>query len=145
MFTHHIPANVVWPALYLLGRLISFWVIVSGLFVEFFFVWWLTRLDWKRAIGLDVAMNLVSALLGLILIPVAGLVVAIPFPATFGLVSWIATFCVTVLLNTTIESLVLLQGFKQNIGKREFRLLCLANALSVGIAFGSFCLYPLKD
>ena len=145
MFTQYILANIVWPALYLLGRLISFWVITSGLFIEFFFVWWLTRLDWKRVIWADVAMNLVSALLGLILIPVVGLIAVLPFSAIFGLASWVATFCVAVLINASVESVVLLKGFKQSIGKREFWLLCLANALSVGVAFGSFWLYPIKN
>ena len=145
MFNQHILANVVWPALYLLGRLLSFWVIALGLLIEFLFVRWLTRLDWKRAIWADVAMNLVSALLGIILIPVAGLILVLPFPATFGLASWVATFCVAVLINTSVESFVLLKGFKQSIRRKEFWLLCLANALSVGVAFGSFWLYPIRD
>jgi hypothetical protein len=92
MFTQHNLADIVWPALYLLGRLISVWVVLSGLFVEFFFVWRLTSLSWKQSIWADIAMNLVSALLGLILIPLLGLIAVLPFPATFGLASWIVTF-----------------------------------------------------
>jgi hypothetical protein len=145
MFIHYILANVIWPALYLLGRLISFWVILSGLFVEFFFVWRLTGLNLKQSIWADIAMNLASALLGLILIPFLGLIVVLPFQATFGLASWIATFFVAVFINASVESLVLLRGFKQKIGQKEFWLICLANALSVGIAFGSFWLYPIRD
>jgi len=145
MLSQHILANIVWPALYLLGRLISFWVIASGLFIEFFFVRRLTSLGWKRAIWADVAMNLASALLGVILIPVVGLIVVLPFPATFGILSWVATFCVAVLINASVESFVLLKGFKQSIGKKEFWLFCLANALSVGVAFASFWVYPIQD
>jgi uncharacterized membrane protein len=145
MLTHLTIANIVWPALYLLGRLISFLVIMSGLFIEFFFVWRLTTLNWKQSIWADVAVNAASALLGLILIPVTGFIVVIPFPVTFGISSWIATFCVAVLINASIESLVLQRGFKQDVGKKEFWLLCFANALSVGVAFGSFWIYPIQD
>jgi uncharacterized membrane protein len=89
-------------------------------------------------------MNLVSALLGLILIPFLGLIVVLPFPATFGVASWIVTFLVAVFINASIESLVLFRGFKQDLGKKELWLIWFANAMTVGIAFGSFWLYPIQ-
>lgn len=145
VFTHHALANVVWPALYLLGRMVSLWVIAFGLFVEFFFVWRMTGLGWRRAAWADAAMNLASGVVGLILIPAAGLVVVLPFPSTFGPASWVATFCVAVLTNAWVEGLVLRKGFGRSVGRRGVWLLCLANALSVGAAFGSFRLYPIPQ
>jgi hypothetical protein len=143
--TQTILANIVWPALYLIGRLLSIWVISLSLLVEFFFVWKLLRLGAKRAILADVTMNLASAVLGLILIGFLGLVVILPFRSTFGMDAWIATFIVAVLVNACVESLVVSKWFKSNFAKRDFWLLVIANTLTMGIAFGSLYFFPIKD
>ncbi|HVG21665.1 MAG TPA: hypothetical protein VNI02_21700 [Blastocatellia bacterium] len=143
-----IPADIVWPALFLEQRLLSLWIILAGLIIEYFFVWRVTELGAKRSILADVAMNAASTLLGLILIPAFGLVVAIfpgEFVGTFSPVTWGFTFLVAVFLNALIEFFVLRKGFNQSIGKKGFWWIWLANALSVGIAFGSFLLYPIKE
>lgn len=137
-------ADIVWPALYLVERMLSVWVILAGLVIEFFFVWQITELGVEKSIYADLLMNLASTVIGIILIPVFGLIVVLPFRATFGLAAWIATFCVTVLINTSVESLVLLRGFKQRIGKSEFCWLGLANALSAGAAFATFAVRPVQ-
>jgi hypothetical protein len=76
-----------------------------------------------------------------------GFIVAI-FPGgafgTFSPFTWVATFLAAVLVNALIEFLILWKGFKQNIGKKQFWWLCLANAFSVGVAFGSILLFPIK-
>jgi hypothetical protein len=140
-------ADIIWPALFLEERLVSLWVILAGLIIEYFFVWRITDLGWMRSIWADVAMNAASTLLGLLLIPLVGFIVVI-FPGgafgTFSPVNWVATFLAAVLVNALIDFLILWKGFKQNIGKRQFWWLCLANALSVGIAFGSILFFPIK-
>jgi hypothetical protein len=142
-----ILADIIWPALFLEDRLLSIWIIALGLIVEYFFVWRITSLGPLKSILADVVMNGASTLLGIILIPLFGFVVAI-FPGelfgTFSPITWGATFIVTVFLNTAIESFVLWKIFKQAFGKKQFWWLALANALSVGIAFGSFLLFPMK-
>ncbi len=141
-------ADVVWPALFLEERLLSVWIILGGLVIEYFFVWLITDLGALKAIWADLVMNAASTALGIVLIPVVGLLLAI-FPGdllgTFSPVGWGLTFILAVLLNTWIEAIVLWKGFKQHLGKRELWLLCLANTLSVGFAFITFLIVPIKD
>ena len=145
MLNHAIFANIVWPALYLIARLLSIWVIISGLLIEFFFLWKLLRLDAKRAFFADIMINLASALLGLILIGLLGLVVVLPFPATFGIGAWVATLIVAVIVNACIESLVVKKLFKESFAKKDFCLLVAANTLSVGIAYISLWFFPIES
>ena len=145
MLSQPILGNIVWPALYLIERLLSIWVISLSLLVEFVFLWKLLRLGAKRAILADLAMNLASAVLGFILIGFLGLIVVLPFRSTFGMGAWTATFIVGVLINACIESLVVSKGFKADFGKKDFRLLVLANTLTMAIAYGSFYFFPIKD
>jgi hypothetical protein len=143
-----ILADIIWPALFLEERLIAVWIILIGLVIEYFFVWRVTELGALRSVYADLAMNAASTLLGFILIPAFGLIVAI-FPGelvgTFSPITWAATFLVAVFSNTFIESFVLRKGFKQKIGRRQFWWICLANGLSVGAALGSFLIYPIKE
>ena|SRR5689334_6914078 len=140
-------ADIIWPALFLEDRLLSIWIISLGLLVEYFFVWRITNLGPFKSILADVVMNGASTLLGIILIPALGLVVAIvpgELVGTFSPVTLAATFIVSVFLNACIESFVLWKIFKQPFRKRLFWWITLANAFSVGIAFGSFLFIPMK-
>jgi hypothetical protein len=67
-----ILADLVWPALFLGGRLLSWWAIGMGLLVELFFVRWLTGFSWPKSLVADITMNGASSLLGWALIPLAG-------------------------------------------------------------------------
>ena len=143
-----ILADVIWPALFLEERLLSVWIIAAGLFIEYFFVWIITDLGAVKAIWADSAMNTASTLLGIILIPVLGLLVAL-FPGelvgTFSPITWGLTFVMAVFLSSGIEYLVLWKAFKQNLGKKQLWLLVLANALSAGLAFASFLVFPIRE
>jgi hypothetical protein len=144
----HLLADVIWPALFVESRLLSIWVIALGLVVEYFFVWRITNLGPIKSIMADVVMNAASTIPGIILIPAIGLVVALvpgEFVGTFSPITWAATFLACAFLNTAIEWLVLWKLFKQDLGKKQFWLLALANGLSVGIAFASFLIYPIKE
>ena len=144
-------ADMIWPAAFLESRLLSVWVISAGLLIEYFFVWRVTPLGAVRSILADVAMNAASTVLGIILIPLAGIVWEF-FPGiflykwfnlgTFNPGTWAATFCRAVLINAALELAVLRVGFQQPFGKGLFWWLCLANALSVGLAMASFLIYP---
>ena len=144
-------ADVVWPALFLEQRLFSWWAIGLGLVVELFFVRWLTGLSWRMSIVADLSMNTASALLGMFLIPLAGIAWEF-FPGsilyklfdigTFNPGTWAATFLFSVLINGILEWSVLRFIFRQKVGKRAFWWLCVANSLSVGLAFGSLFVKP---
>ena len=142
----HLVGNVVWPALFLEHRLLAWWIIGIGLVVELFFVRFLTSWTWLRSLGADAAMNAASALLGVFLVPLAGLGWEL-FPAplfeaharlgTFNPVTWCATFAIAVIINAILETCVLRFGFKQRNWKKLLLGLCVANSLTVGIAFYS--------
>lgn len=144
-------ADVIWPAAFLENRLLSVWLISAGLFIEYFFVWRVTSLGMWRSILADVTMNAASTLLGIVLIPLAGIAWEF-FPGillykwfnlgTFNPGTWAATFVLAVLINAVLEMTVLRVAFKQRFGKPLFLWLCLANALSVGLAMASFLIYP---
>lgn len=153
MLTHTIFADVIWPALFLQNRLLSTWIILAGLVIEYFVVWRVTSLGAWRSILADVGINIASTILGMVLIPLAGLAWAF-FPGIFlaqvfylgafhpG--TWAVTFCMAVLINAALEMSVLRIWFQQQFGKYLFGWLCLANALSVGLAMASFLIYPAR-
>jgi hypothetical protein len=144
-------ADVIWPAMFLEQRLFSWWAIGLGLVVEFFFVRWLTTLSLPMSIVADLSMNAASALLGILLIPLAGIAWEF-FPGmilykvfdvgTFNPGTWAATFLFAVFINAALESLVLRFAFRQKVDKRVFWWLCVANSLSVALAFGSLFVRP---
>lgn len=147
-------ADVVWPALYLEIRLFSWWAIGSGLIAEFFFVKWLFALPVKRAAYVTTVANAVSAVAGLLLIPIAGIAWEF-FPGllymkvlkwgTFNPITWAATFLIACLINTAIESAVYRRAFKFSVRRREFGWLFLANAVSVSVAFVSLFVAPIHS
>lgn len=149
--TPTIIANLVWPALYLSSRMFAVWPIAAGLFVEFFFVRQATTLRGWRCLTADITMNLASAALGLLLIPLSGfiweLLAAVTIQplfnvGTFNPVTWGATVLLAAGVNAIVEGFVLKNGFKQKLGNRGFWLLFAANLVSVSIAFASIVMHP---
>jgi hypothetical protein len=146
-------ADVVWPALYLETRLATWWAVSLGLVVEFIVIWKAFGLTAKKAIQVDLAANVASVLLGIILIPLAGIVWEI-FPGlifykifhvgTFNPVTWAATYVLAVLINAVLEWAVIVRGFKLPVGKRGFWIMAGANAASVAVAFGSLFVFPVE-
>jgi hypothetical protein len=145
-------ADVIWPALLLEKRMFTWWAILAGLVVEYCFVRRLTDLSFLRVIMADLAMNAVSSLLGIFLIPIAGVIWEL-FPGsilykifqigTFNPGTWIATILMAATINACLERWVLRKFFKQPFpGRRGFWLLFLANLISVAMAFGSLLYSP---
>jgi hypothetical protein len=142
-----IIANAIWPALFLEKHLVAQWPILIGLAIEYLFVRKLTTLSPLQTLWADIAMNGASALVGIFLIPLAGLVWEV-FPGlilyfffhlgTFNPGTWIATFVMAVAINAFVEWFVLQRFFKQKqLGMQAFWILCIANALTVAVAFVS--------
>jgi hypothetical protein len=147
-------ADVVWPALIIEQRLLSAIPIIVGLIAE----WVALRfggfgLSWKKAALVDIVMNAVSTIAGIPIIPLLGIIWEV-FPGailykffnlgTFNPSTWIATFVIATATTTGIEAAVVRWGFKVAMDKWRLSVLCLANSLSVGIAFASLWLYPMR-
>ncbi len=95
-------ANMVWPALFLELMLLAPPVVIASLIIEYFFV---RRAVPSATVGQavigDILMNLFSTLLGIILIPLAGVIWEF-FPGltfnywlhlgTFNTITWAGTF-----------------------------------------------------
>ena len=146
--------DVVWPALVLEQRILSAVPISAGLIVEWFALWvGGFGLSWRKAAVVDIVMNAVSTVVGIVLTPAIGLVWEF-FPGTllfklfnigtFNPGTWVATFLIAVLVTTAIEAVVVRWGFKVLLGRRRILILCAANSVSVSIAFASLWMHPPK-
>ena len=147
-------ADVVWPALYLVVRMVSWWAILLGLIIEYLFVRKLTGFSIRKSVIVDLSMNTASTLLGMILIPVTG--IAWEFSpgmiiyrmfniGTFDPGTWIATLFFAAFINAFIENFIVWKFFKCQLGWRGFWWLSLANGLSVAVAFFSLLIFPLSQ
>jgi hypothetical protein len=148
-------ANVVWPALYLETRLFSWWAICVGLLVEYLFVRKLFEVTPLKAVIATIAANAASAILGILLIPLAGIAWEV-FPGlliyhvlkigTFNPITWCATFLIACAVNVVLEGLVYKKAFKFNFlfKSRKFLWFMLANTASVGVATASLIINPVQ-
>jgi hypothetical protein len=146
-------ANIVWPALYLEERLFSWWAISVGLVIEYLFVRRLFGLTPGCAAVADLSANAVSAVVGVVLIPVGGIAWEL-FPApiynwalgwgTFNSITWVGTFFLACVINALLESFVYKKAFKLDlkIKSKKFWWIVLGNAFSVGVALGSLWIVP---
>ncbi|BFM13295.1 hypothetical protein R50072_34480 [Simiduia litorea] len=147
--------NVVWPALYLETRLFSWWAISVGLIVEYLFVRKVLSAAPFKAVIATSSANVVSASLGILLVPLAGLAWEL-FPAsiynyllgygTFNPITWAGTFLVACAVNVAFEGLVYKKVFKLpfQYRTRVFWWFMLANSVSVGVAIASIWVVPIQ-
>lgn len=146
-------ADMVWPALLLEFRLLSLPVIALGLLVEAAVLRSGFGMRWSRAVFAACVVNAASTALGVVLVPLAGLVWEIfagfvvysllPL-GTFNPFGWIATFLVAVAVTTGLEVVCLKQAFGVPPTRRTWKLWALANAASVGLAFAGLLLEPFS-
>ena len=142
-----LPANadIVWPSLYIAKGMLSIKVILPGLIVEFFFVKYFTKTDWKKALTVTVLMNLITTILGIIFIPLSGLGSEFVFDFVFhaydkfGIGSfhwshWLTSYLLIIFINTFIEGLFIKLMLKLKL-KKIFWWLLIANSISVLICF----------
>ena len=143
-------ADIVWPALVLEKRMLSLVPIVVGLIVEWLALWLCGfGLTWTKAAVVDVVMNTVSSLAGILLIPALGmgweygpgqLLRRIASLGSLSDIDWLATFAIALLVTTGVEALVVRWGFRIPLGRRRLAVLLGANFASVGFAFVSVIL-----
>jgi hypothetical protein len=146
-------ADVVWPALFLERKLLSIPVIVSGLLVEALVLRFCFRMNWKRAFTGSIAVNAISTVVGVVLIPLAGvgwdilpgLILYKRFNVgTFNPITWSATFFLALAITTTIEVACLRHLFKIPASGRTWLWWTLANVVTVGFAFASLAIQPIN-
>ncbi len=132
-------ANIVWPSLYIVTGIMSWYIILAGLIIEVLFIRFIVKPTWVKSIVMAVGMNIASAVLGLFFIPFTGFVATLlygflPFAGgTFDLVLWGISYILAVFCNVGIEGLFLKLVFKIPF-KKNFVWLLIANALSVILA-----------
>jgi len=129
-----VSANIVWPSLYILEGMLSWYVILLGFVVEIIFVKYFLKETYLKSVLIAFIMNLISTVLGLILIPLSGLVgeiLLIPFgTGTFHFTHWLLSYILAILINVVIEGLTVKFIFKNKF-KKLFWWLFMANAVSI--------------
>jgi len=143
-------ADMVWPALYLVDRMVAVPVIIVGLLLEAALFRRVFRLSWRRAGGVACAANAISALVGVAVLPTWGWYWESSVATrnhsfgwgTFNPLTWAETCLMAWLLTSLVEYLPL-RGY---IGRHQNLLptVLLANALSVGIAYLSLSFLPSR-
>ncbi len=144
-------ANVVWPALYLAHRLTAWWCIGASLVVEFLILRWALRLPTARTALVTLGMNAASASVGWLTLPWWGWnwegVVESRNAAfgygTFNEITWAETCVLALCLGTLVEWVCLqmgLWGLRRPRWQSSVGWLLAANALTVGLAYGSLWL-----
>ena len=131
-----VSANVVWPSVYIAEGMRSFYVILAGLVIETVFVKLFLKESLLKSVLIAFIMNLISSVVGFIVIPASGLIgeiLLIPFDkGTFHISHWIMSYILAILSNVLIEGLSIKYIYKCSF-KKMFWWLCVANAISIVI------------
>ena len=132
-------ADLVWPSAYIVFGMLSIKVIFAGLLIELLFVKFFTKTPWLKAGLVTFLMNLITSLLGIVLIPLSGILIELitPFGTTFHWSHWLLSYLAVVLINTSVEGLVIKLALKQSY-KSIFWWVFAANTISVLICI-LFC------
>jgi len=127
-------ANIVWPSLYIAEGMRSWYVILTGFAIEIVFVKCFLKETYWKSIFIAFIMNLVSAVIGVVAIPLSGFIgeiLMIPFgTGTFHPTHWLVSYFFAILSNVLVEGMTVKFVFKHNF-KKMFWWLCVANAVSV--------------
>ncbi|HVY07700.1 MAG TPA: hypothetical protein VHB46_17120 [Burkholderiales bacterium] len=110
------------------------------------------KLPPKKALVADVVANTASSVAGSVIIAIAGiawefgpglLLTKFMDVGTFNPYTWVATILMAALINGGVE-MAMLRIFGVPSTKRTFLILTLANAATVGIAFASMFVVPVR-
>ena len=146
-------ANVIWPSVVIAQGLRSYDVILAGLIIEVIFVKIFEKQTWLRCGLIAVIMNLISTLIGIILIPLVGFIGTLllgllseVIPAlgnTFDAPVWIFSYILTIFINALVEGMTVHYTAKIPFEK-TFWWLLFANTLSVAICIALYG-FTLKE
>lgn len=131
-----VSANMIWPSIFIVQQYYIWYVILAGLIIEICAAHKFLKINWGKSILTMVVANLISAILGLLLVPISGILIellTLPFGGgTFHLSHWILDYFCLVVVNTCVELLALKWIFKYPF-KSNFLWLFCANLISVVI------------
>src|ERR1017187_485682 len=122
-------ADVVWPALLLASYERGVAAVAAGLVTELLVLRFVFPMAWKKALLVDISMNLASSLVGAVAIPLAGflweffpgvLIYKIFNMGTFNPVTWTATCGMAIFISTGVETSIVRYLFHFQISKRRF-------------------------
>ena len=141
MMSTPVFANMIWPSLYIAESMLTWWIILFGIIIEFIFVKIFIKDNYFKSAIMTVVMNTFSAIIGIVMIPISGLIgeiILIPIDlifalGTFSLPHIIFSYLMAALCNVLIEGLVLKIIFKKEF-KKIFLWLYIANVISVAIS-----------
>ncbi len=136
-------ANLVWPAVYVTMGLVTWWVVAAGLAIETVGLALLLKSTLAKSFLLAFSINAVSAVLGVVLVPLAG--IAYEFLpgllinwlfswGTFNPVAWVATFLLAAIINATVEGIVLSKAFALSLTRAHQLWLVALNFATVALA-----------
>ena len=152
-------ANITWPSLYIYNREHVWWIILMAIIVEFAILRWSLKTNLLRALGITLAINLFSALIGMIpfmpwtgdfpyghskrLPPLiwVGLMWGVHVDGTFSAQTWLVSILCAFALSTLFESLLLFTVFRRVTTKWCMVWLPAANLASAGLTYLSLRLY----
>ena len=146
-------ADVVWPALFLAGRMTAWWCIVVSILLEAAALWRFAQVQPVKALAASTVMNTVSALCGSLLLPLIGIrwevIAGLTYNAwfhwgTFNWITQVATWSIAVLLSTGIELFVLWLVFFMPWTRRLTVVMLVANAVTVALAWVTMLLVHPK-
>lgn len=127
-------ANIIWPSLFIVEQYYVWYVILAGLVIETIAARLFLKTSLLKSFFMMIVTNLISGLLGYILIPVSGLLTELlMFPCgtgTFSIFNWILDYLFAIAANTLVEGLALKLIFKYPL-KHNLLWLFGANAISI--------------
>jgi len=136
-------ADLVWPALLVSLHLSAGWCIAISLVIESLALVRFLHIAPAKALAASLAMNLVSAFLGSLLIPLIGIrwevFAGLTYQewlnwGTFNPITAVATWLIAILVDTGIELFVLWLVFHMHMTRRLITVMLLANGLTVSAA-----------
>ena len=134
-------ANVIWPSFYIAEGLSSIYIILAGFAVEFLCIKFLAKQKWFKALLISAVMNGMSAVVGVVLVPLGGAYLSYPFvifsflsDEIFEVLIWIVPYIFAVFCNVLVEGVVIHFIFHMKFEK-SLKWLIPANLFSVAMCF----------
>lgn len=130
--------DVVWPALLISERAFAEWMIFWGLIIELYFVKRFFDFSLIKAIIVTLSMNAATTLIGITQFPLLGIIVDVAISDFFGLsiynpIIWITDFFILLVINTIVESIILLLFKRQRKIIRDISIVGLANLTTLAL------------
>jgi len=148
-------ANMVWPSLLIMERLYGWGIILVGLVIEIPVIRYITQSTLSRAVKNTVAINTGSAILGIVVIPLSGIVYALLGAllrmGTFHPVSIVLEMLFNALVTAAVELAILKAIYslylkeKLSLNRWNFLLFWLINVGSVGAAYATLLFKPFES